>query len=99
MHLPPGTQLGPYEILAQLGAAGMGEVYSARDIRLGRNIAVKILPESFARDHERVQRLEQESHALAALNHRNVLDVYDVGSQDGVYYLVAELLDGDERAV
>jgi len=94
MPLAPGTRLGSYEVTAVLGAGGMGEVYRARDTRLGRDVAIKILPESFARDAERMRRFEQESRAVAALNHPNVLSVFDTGTQQGVPYLVCELLEG-----
>src|SRR2546427_8779983 len=95
MAIATGTHLGPYEILAPLGAGGMGEVYRARDTRLGREVAVKILPEVFARDAERMRRFEQEARAVAALNHPNVLSVFDTGTEDGVPYLVSELLQGE----
>jgi serine/threonine protein kinase len=95
MLLTPGTRLGPYEIVAPLGAGGMGEVYKARDTRLSREVAVKILPEAFARDPDGLRRFEQESRAVAALSHPNVLAVFDVGAEDGVPYLVSELLEGE----
>src|SRR5271170_2716326 len=95
MPLPAGTRLGPYEILAPIGAGGMGEVYKARDTRLGRNVALKILPAAFASDPDRVRRFEQEGRATAALNHPNIVVLYDVGSQDGVFYVVTELLEGE----
>src|SRR4051812_48027668 len=95
MTLTPGTQLGPYEIQSPLGAGGMGEVYRARDSRLGRDVAVKILPESFARDSERLHRFELEAHAIAALNYPNILAIYDVGNHNGVPFLVTELLEGE----
>ena len=95
MPIPAGTKLGPYEIQSQIGAGGMGEVYRARDSRLGREVAIKILPESFALDAERLRRFEQESHAVAALNHPNILAIYDVGTRDGAPYLVSELLEGE----
>jgi eukaryotic-like serine/threonine-protein kinase len=69
MALPGGTKLGPYEIIAPIGAGGMGEVYRAKDTRLGRNVAIKVLPEAFARDADRLRRFEQEARAVAALNH------------------------------
>ena len=94
MPLAPGTHLGSYEIVTPLGAGGMGEVYRARDTRLARDVAVKILPEAFARDAERMRRFEQEARAVAALNHPNVLSVFDIGTQDGAPYLVCELLEG-----
>jgi len=91
MPLSPGDRLGPYEILAPLGAGGMGEVYRARDTRLGRDVALKILPAELANDATRRQRFEQEARAVAALNHPNIVAVYDVG--DG--YIVSELVDGE----
>src|SRR5437762_1818192 len=95
MSLSAGDQLGPYQILTPLGAGGMGEVFRARDTRLNRTVAVKILPPAFARDEDRMRRFEQEARAVAALNHPNVLAIYDTGAQDGVLYLVSELLGGD----
>jgi len=93
--LPSGTKLGPYEIQSQIGAGGMGEVYKARDTRLNRDVALKILPESFANDAERLRRFEQETQAVAALNHPNILAIYDVGTRDNSPFLVSELLDGE----
>ncbi len=95
MTLAAGTRLGPYEILAPIGAGGMGEVYRARDTRLGRDVALKILPAAFASDPDRVRRFEQEGRAAAALNHPNIVVIYDVGSQDGMFYVVTELLEGE----
>jgi serine/threonine protein kinase len=95
MALIPGTRLGPYEIVAAVGAGGMGEVYRARDTRLDRTVAIKILPESFAGDHERLERFQQEARILSALNHPNLMAVYDVGVQDGRHYLVSEFLEGE----
>ncbi|MGE5178295.1 MAG: protein kinase domain-containing protein [Bacteroidota bacterium] len=94
MPLDPGTKLGPYEILAPIGAGGMGEVYRARDPRLGRDVAVKVLPAAFARDKERLQRFEHEARAAGALNHPGITAIYDVGATDGIPYLVSELLEG-----
>ena len=91
----PGTRLGPYEIVALLGAGGMGEVYRARDTRLGRDVAIKVLPAEFAADAERLKRFEREAKATAALSHPNILDVHDVGTFEGVPYLVEELLEGE----
>jgi len=100
MPLVSGTRLGPYEIVGPLGAGGMGEVYRAHDTRLGRDVALKILPESFAFDHERLHRFEQESRAVAAFNHPNILAIHDVGQHNGSPYLVSELLEGESlRAV
>src|SRR5215471_12048721 len=89
------TRLGPYEIIAPIGAGGMGEVYRARDTRLGRDVAVKVLPSDFAADGDRLHRFEQEACAAGALNHPNILSIYDVGSHDGIQYVVSELLEGD----
>lgn len=94
MSLAIGTKLGPYEILSPIGAGGMGEVYRARDTRLGRDVALKVLSEAFARDSDRLRRFEQEARAVAALNHPNIVALYDIGSQDERPYLVSELLDG-----
>src|SRR5437660_6194797 len=94
MGISVGTRLGPYEILAALGAGGMGEVYRARDTRLGREVAVKVLPESFASDTERLRRFEQEARAVGALNHPNILSVHDIGTQNETHYIVTELLEG-----
>src|SRR4051812_26604858 len=95
MSLASGSRLGPYEIVAPLGAGGMGEVYRAHDSRLGREVAVKVLPASFATDTERLRRFEQEARTTGALNHPNILGVYDFGTHDGSPYVVSELLDGE----
>jgi serine/threonine protein kinase len=95
MALAAGTKLGPYEIQSPLGAGGMGEVYRARDPRLGRDVAIKVLPASFSADPGRLQRFEQEARSASALNHPNILAVYDVGTHDGAPYLVTELLEGE----
>ncbi len=95
MSLNSGSKLGPYEILAPLGAGGMGEVYRARDSRLDRVVAVKVLPSSFASDPERLRRFEQEARSVAALNHPNILAVHDIGTHDGAPYMVCELLEGE----
>jgi eukaryotic-like serine/threonine-protein kinase len=95
MQLPPGSRLGPYEIAGLLGAGGMGEVYRARDPRLGRDVAVKVLPPAFADDRDRLHRFEQEARATAALNDPNIVAIYDVGTADGRPYVVTELLDGE----
>ena len=94
MALASGTKIGPYEILSLLGAGGMGEVYRARDSRLRREVAIKVLPPSFAKDTDRLRRFEQEARMVGALNHPNILAIYDVGDQDGAPYLVSELLEG-----
>lgn len=95
MTLSSGTKLGPYEILAPIGAGGMGEVYRARDSRLGRDVAVKVLPDSVSADPERLRRFEQEARSIAALNHPNILSVPDIGAQNGTRYIVTELLEGE----
>jgi eukaryotic-like serine/threonine-protein kinase len=95
MSITQGTRLGPYEIIEPLGAGGMGEVYRAKDTRLGRDVALKVLPESFARDPDRLRRFEQEAKAVAALNHPNIMAIHDIGEQDGVPYLATELLEGN----
>lgn len=95
MSVTAGTRLGPYELSALIGAGGMGEVYKARDTRLGRDVALKVLPASFAADHERLRRFQQEAQAVAALSHPNILAVYDVGEDDGTHFLVSELLEGE----
>src|SRR5271157_3123589 len=92
--LSPGTKLGPFEILAPLGAGGMGEVYRARDTRLGREVAIKVLPAAFASDPTRLRRFEQEARAAGMLNHPNILTMYEVGVHDGVPFLATELLQG-----
>src|SRR5246127_1374825 len=94
MALSAGTRFGPYEILSAIGAGGMGEVYRARDPRLGREVALKILPESFTRDADRLSRFEQEARAVAALNHPNILAIHDIGEQGGAPFIVSELLEG-----
>jgi eukaryotic-like serine/threonine-protein kinase len=95
MALTAGTKLGPYEIQAPVGEGGMGEVYRARDVRLNREVAIKILPASFSADAERLERFAQESRAAAALNHPNILAIYDIGEDRGAPYVVSELLDGE----
>jgi len=93
--LPPGTRLGSYEILAPLGAGGMGEVYRARDAKLQRDVAIKVLPPSLARDPEALARFEREALAVAALSHPNILAIYDFGTHEGMAYAVTELLEGE----
>jgi hypothetical protein len=93
--LTAGARLGPYEILAPLGAGGMGEVFRARDSRLGRDVAVKILPPALAGDEERRRRFELEARAAGGFNHPNIVAVYDVGHEDGTHYVVSELLEGE----
>ena len=98
MALNPGQRLGPYEVLSVIGAGGMGQVYRARDTKLGRDVALKILPESFAFDPDRVTRFEREARTLASLNHPGIAHIYDAGHTDGVAYLAMELVEGDDLA-
>ncbi len=95
MSLAAGTRLGPYEILAPIGAGGMGEVWRAKDPRLGRDVAIKVLPASFSADADRLRRFEQEAKAAGLLNHPNITIVYDIGQADGAPYVVSELLEGE----
>ena len=95
MSIAPDTKLGRYEIRSKLGAGGMGEVYQARDMELGRDVAVKVLPSSFSADATRLHRFQQEASAAGALNHPNVLIVHDIGAHDGAPYIVSELLEGE----
>src|ERR1700732_1532861 len=94
MPLISGSKLGPYEILVPLGSGGMGEVYRARDTRLGRVVAIKVLPESLSEDRERHARFETEARAASALNHPNIVTIYDVGSGETGAYLAMELVEG-----
>ena len=95
MAVLPRQKIGPYEIVEQIGAGGMGVVYRAHDPRLGREIAIKVLPTSFSADPDRLQRFEQEAHAAAALNHPNILAIFDIGESEGAPYIVSELLEGE----
>src|SRR6476646_2024613 len=95
MTLAPGTKLGRYEIRSKIGEGGMGEVYLARDIEIGRDVAVKVLPSTFSDEQERLKRFQQEACAAGALNHPNILSIYDVGKHDGSPYVVSELLQGE----
>jgi eukaryotic-like serine/threonine-protein kinase len=94
MSLSSGTKLGPYEIVAPIGAGGMGEVYRAKDTRLGRDVAIQVLPEVLVKDADRLRRFELEARAVAALNHPNILGIHHIGSYEGAPFLVSELLDG-----
>ncbi len=94
MTLAAGTRLGSFEIVAPIGAGGMGEVYRAKDAKLGREIAIKVLPEAVASDAERRQRFEQEARSASALNHPNILTIYDIGEADGTVYIAMELVEG-----
>jgi serine/threonine protein kinase len=93
MPLPPDTKLGPYRLDAQIGAGGMGEVYRAADTRLEGAVAVKVLPEHLASDHQRRQRFEREARAVSSLNHPHICTLFDVGEQDGTLFLVMELIE------
>jgi len=95
MPLSPGTKLGPYEIVAAIGAGGMGEVHRARDTRLNRQVAIKVLPAAYSSDADRLRRFQQEAMAAATLNDPGIMAVYDVGTQDGFPYVVSELLEGE----
>ena len=95
LTLEAGTKLGRYEIRSKIGAGGMGEVYQARDMELGREVAVKVLPSNFSTDATRLQRFQQEACAAGALNHPNVLIVHDIGAHNGASYVVSELLEGE----
>jgi serine/threonine protein kinase len=95
MTLSSGSRLGPYEIVAPLGAGGMGEVYRARDRKLDRDVAIKVLPESVAADPDTLARFEREAKAVAALSHPNILSIFDFGTHDGISYAVMELLEGE----
>jgi serine/threonine protein kinase len=95
MTISAGSRLGPYEILSPIGAGGMGEVYRAKDPRLGRDVAIKVLPASFSQDADRLRRFEQEARAAGVLNHPNITAVYDIGTHEGAPYVVQELLEGE----
>ena len=98
MALETGTKLGPYQIAAQIGAGGMGEVYRATDTRLDRTVAIKVLPEHLAGDPQRRERFEREAKAVSSLNHPHICTLHDVGEQDGIHYLVMELVEGETLA-
>src|SRR6185436_19116719 len=98
MSLPPGTRVGVYEILAPLGAGGMGEVYRARDGKLNREVAIKVLPEAFAEDPERLARFRREAQVLAALNHPHIAAIYGLEESGSVEALVLELVPGETVA-
>ncbi len=95
MPISPATRLGRYEIRSLLGAGGMGEVYLARDPKINRDVAIKVIPAAFSADSERLRRFEQEAQAAGALNHPNILSIYDVDTHDGSPYVVSELLEGE----
>src|SRR6266446_1531254 len=98
MSLSPGTQLGPYEIQALVGAGGMGEVYRARDTRLDRTIAIKVLPARLSSDPDLKQRLDREARAISSLNDPHICALYDIGTQEGIDFLVMEYLEGQTLA-
>src|SRR5262245_48952433 len=98
MSLNPTTRLGPYEVEAPIGAGGMGEVYRAKDTRLGRTVAVKVLPDELSSKPGLRQRFEREARAIASLNHPHICALHDVGHQDGIDFLVMEYLEGETLA-
>src|SRR5918995_1950347 len=98
MPLSPGTRLGPYEITTAIGAGGMGEVYRARDTKLNRDVAVKVLPAIFASDPERLARFEREAQLLASMNHPHIAQIYGVEAQAAAHALVMEFVDGEDLA-
>ena len=98
MALAAGTELGSYEVVAPIGAGGMGEVYQAHDTKLGRDVAIKVLPEAFAHDPERLSRFQREAKMLAALNHPNIATIHGLEQSGGTSYLVMELVSGETLA-
>ena len=98
MDLSPGARLGPYEIVARLGAGGMGEVFRARDPKLNPDVAIKVLPAAFALDHERVARFKREAQVLASHNHTSIAAIYGLEEADGAVALVLELVEGEDLA-
>src|SRR6516225_686185 len=98
MSVSPGTHFGSYEIVSALGVGGMGEVYRARDPKLGRDVALKILPDTFSRDAEHLARFQREAQLLAALNHPHIAQIHDLEEADGTPFLVLELVDGETLA-
>src|SRR3954451_20078879 len=98
MQLNSGSRLGPYEIISRAGAGGMGEVWRARDTRLDRTVAIKVLPADLTTDPAARQRLEREARAVAALSHPHICPLFDIGHQDGTDFLVMEYLDGETLA-
>src|SRR5262252_6628767 len=95
MSVKAGSRLGPYEVVAPLGAGGMGEVYRARDTRLGRDVAIKVLPAGLSADPERLKRFEREARSASALSHPNIVTIYEIGSEVGVSYIAMELVRGE----
>src|SRR6201987_699774 len=98
MPISTGSRLGSYELLAQIGAGGMGEVYQAHDTKLGRDVAIKVLPEAFAHDSERLSRFQREAKMLALLNHPNIATIHGLDQSNGTQYLVMELVAGETLA-
>lgn len=98
MPLTEGTRLGPYEVIAAIGAGGMGEVYKAKDTKLGREVAIKVLPEAFAENKERLARFEREARLLASLNHPNIATLFDLQESDGTHFLALEFVPGETLA-
>ena len=94
MTLSPGTTLGSFEISSLLGVGGMGEVYRAKDTKLGRDVAIKVLPEAFAKDRDRLARFEREAKLLAALNHPNIAGIHEIGNEGETHFIVMELVEG-----
>src|SRR5688572_32197768 len=99
MSPSPGTRLGPYEVISPLGVGGMGEVYRARDTRLGRDVAIKVLPQHLSSNSEVRARFEREAKTVSSLNHPNVCTLFDVGREGDTDYLVMELIEGETLAV
>ena len=98
MALTPGSRLGPYEIVSAVGAGGMGEIFKARDTRLGRSVAIKVLPEAMAQDERFLTRFEREAKAISQLSHPNICTLHDIGRENGTSYLVMEFLEGETLA-
>src|SRR5262245_56318841 len=96
MTFAPGIRLGPYQIVSAIGAGGMGEVYRATDTNLGRQVAIKVLPEAFAQDPDRIARFEREAKTLASLNHPNIASIHGLEKSQGTYALVMELVEGED---
>ena len=95
MAIDPNTNLGHYEIRSQLGAGGMGEVYLAHDSRLGRSVALKLLPAEFTKDESRLRRFQQEARTASALNHPNILTIFEIGEVAGIHFIATELIEGE----
>ncbi|MDX1584979.1 MAG: serine/threonine-protein kinase, partial [Thermoanaerobaculia bacterium] len=98
MTITSGARLGPYEIVESIGAGGMGEVWRAKDTRLDREVAIKVLPTGFAKNEQFLQRFEREARAISSLNHPHICTLFDVGVEEGAHYLVMELIEGESLA-